>query len=55
MGLPLIKASPGDKLIIASYSNYNEAELKTYHPTLVYFNESNKMTITKNSIAIQAA
>ena len=49
------KASPGDKLIIATYSSYNEAELKSYRPTLVYLDESNNMTITKNSIAIQAA
>ena len=49
------KASPGDKLIIATYADYNESELETYHPTLVYLDESNKMTITKNSIAIQAA
>ena len=49
------KANPGDKLIIATYAEYNESELETYHPTLVYLDESNKMTITKNSIAIQAA
>ena len=49
------KASPGDKLIIATYADYNESELETYRPTLVYLDESNKMTITKNSIAIQAA
>ena len=49
------KANPGDKLIIATYSSYSEAELKSYHPTLVYLDESNNMTITKNSIAIQAA
>ena len=41
------KASPGDKLIIATYAYYNESELETYHPTLVYLDESNKMTITK--------
>ena len=49
------KANPGDKLIIATYSSYSEAELKSYRPTLVYLDESNNMTITKNSIAIQAA
>ncbi len=49
------KASPGDKLIIATYSRYNEEELKSYRPSLVYLDESNNMTITKNSIAIQAA
>jgi len=49
------KANPGDKLIIATYSSYSEAELKSYRPTMVYLDESNNMTITKNSIAIQAA
>ena len=49
------KCQVGDRIIIATYADYNESELKTYRPTLVYLDESNKMTITKNSIAIQAA
>ena len=49
------KANPGDKLIIATFSNYNEIELEKYQPLLVYVNNQNKITITKNSIAIQAA
>ena len=49
------KADPGDKLIIASYADYDESELKRYHPQLVYVNEKNKVTISKNSIDIQAA
>ena len=49
------KADPGDMLIIATYSDYNEVELKNYAPSLVYVNEQNKITITKNSIDIQAA
>jgi aspartate 1-decarboxylase len=49
------KADPGDMLIIATYSDYNEVELKNYAPSLVYVNDQNKITITKNSIDIQAA
>jgi len=49
------KADPGDKLIIATFANYNEIELKKYKPLLVYVGQQNKITITKNSIAIQAA
>ena len=49
------KANPGDKLIIATFSNYNEIELEKYQPLLVYVNNQNKITITKNSIAMQAA
>ena len=49
------KADPGDKLIIATYGSYNEIELEKYQPLLVYVDHQNKITITKNSIAIQAA
>ena len=49
------KADPGDKLIIATFSNYNEIELEKYQPLLVYVDNQNKITVTKNSIAIQAA
>ncbi|CAI8214869.1 MAG: Aspartate 1-decarboxylase [Arcobacter lacus] len=49
------KANPGDMLIIATYADYNEMELKKYAPSLVYVDSKNKITITKNSIDIQAA
>tara|TARA_X000000368_G_C22990064_1_gene693946 strand:+ start:941 stop:1321 length:381 start_codon:yes stop_codon:yes gene_type:complete len=49
------KANPGDKLIIATFANYNEIELEKYQPLLVYVDAKNKITITKNSIAMQAA
>jgi aspartate 1-decarboxylase len=42
-------------LIIATYADYNEMELKKYAPSLVYVDNKNKITITKNSIDIQAA
>jgi aspartate 1-decarboxylase len=49
------KADLGDKLIIATFANYNEIELEKYQPLLVYVDHQNKITITKNSIAIQLA
>ena len=49
------KADLGDKLIIATFANYNEIELEKYQPLLVYVDDQNKITITKNSIAMQAA
>jgi aspartate 1-decarboxylase len=49
------KANPGDMLIIATYADYNEIELEKYSPSLVYVDSENKITITKNSIDIQAA
>ena len=49
------KANPGDMLIIATYADYNEIELEKYSPSLVYVDSDNNITITKNSIDIQAA
>ena len=49
------KANPGDMLIIATYADYNEIELEKYSPSLVYVDSENNITITKNSIDIQAA
>ena len=49
------KANPGDMLIIAAYADYNEIELEKYSPSLVYVDSNNNITITKNSIDIQAA
>lgn len=49
------KANPGDILIIATYASYSELELNSYKPLLVYVDKQNKVTISKNSIAMQAA
>ena len=49
------KADLGDKLIIATFANYNEIELEKYQPLLIYVDHQNKITITKNSIAMQLA
>ena len=49
------KANPGDILIIATYASYSELELNSYKPLLVYVDKQNRVTISKNSIAMQAA
>lgn len=49
------KASPGDLLIIATYANLTEAEADQFKPIMVYFNDENKITHSKNTIAPQLA
>ena len=49
------KANPGDILIIATYAGYSEVELNSYTPLLVYVDKQHKVTISQNSIALQAA
>ena len=49
------KASPGDRVIIASYANLSEQEAALFKPTLVYLDEKNTITRTGNAIPIQAA
>ena len=44
------KASPGDILIIASYATYDEAEMKSFKPALVYVDAQNR-----NKIPMQLA
>ncbi len=44
------KAAVGDLLIIASYANYSEAELKNYAPALCYVDENNTLTRTSSKI-----
>lgn len=34
--------SPGDKVIVITYADYDEAELESYGPTIVLVNESNR-------------
>ncbi len=48
-------ACPGDYIIVCSYAELNEAELKNYQPTLVYFNDNNEMVRTSHTIPVQAA
>jgi len=47
------KADPGDILIIAAYSIYSEAELKDFHPSLVYVDAGNDIIAQRDQIAVQ--
>lgn len=49
------KASPGDRVIIASYVSLSEQEVKSFKPTLVYLDEKNVIKRTGDAIPIQAA
>lgn len=48
------KVQVGDRVIIATYGQLNEEELKGFKPTLVYLDEHNNVTRTNQSIPIQA-
>jgi aspartate 1-decarboxylase len=49
------KAHPQDIIIIASFANYDEAELKAYSPQLVYVDSHNRIQSQRNAIPAQAA
>lgn len=49
------KAHPQDIIIIASFANYDETELKTYSPQLVYVDSHNRIQLQRNAIPVQAA
>jgi aspartate 1-decarboxylase len=49
------KASPGDRIIICSYTTLNQNELASFKPTLVYLDENNVVTRTANTIPMQVA
>ena len=49
------RAAPGDILIIASYSIYDAAELKSFKPALVYVDASNRIKRQRNKIPVQLA
>jgi len=49
------KADPGDRVIICSYVSLNQQELASFKPTLVYLDESNHITHTRNTIPVQVA
>lgn len=48
-------ACQGDLIIVCAFAAYNEKELKSYKPTLVYFNDDNKISHSSHSITVQAA
>ena len=49
------RAAPGDLLIIASFAEYNEAEIATHVPALVYADAQNGIMRTGKSIPTQTA
>lgn len=49
------KARPGDKVIICSYVTVSRQDLASFKPTLVYVDEGNRITRTRNSIPAQVA
>ena len=49
------KAEPGDRVIICSYGQINETEVKKYKPTLLYLDENNHITRIQDHIPVQAA
>ena len=49
------KAAPGDILIIATFAAYDEAELKTHKPDLVYVDAGNRIKQQRRSIPVQFA
>ena len=48
-------AAAGDLLIIASYAAYNEIELSSYQPDLVYVDAQNRIKDTRGKIPVQMA
>lgn len=49
------KASPGDIIIVCTYAEFEEKELATFKPRLVYVDAQNRITRTSNAIPVQVA
>lgn len=49
------KANPGDQIIICTYGMVNQQELARYQPQLIYVDDKNHITHTKNHIPLQVA
>lgn len=49
------RAAPGDLLIIASFAQYEDAELANHQPRLVFVDAHNRMTALDNSTPTQPA
>jgi aspartate 1-decarboxylase len=47
--------SPGDRVIIISYAEYDAAELETYEPTIVHVDSANRPVDTLTAELIAAA
>ena len=49
------KANVGDSVIICAYANFDESELKSFKPSLIYMAEGNEVSHTANAIPVQLA
>lgn len=49
------KASPGDRIIICTYTLLSQQEAAIFKPTLVYLDSSNRVKDTRNAIPVQVA
>lgn len=49
------KAKPGDRIIICNYAVVSQQELANFKPTLVYVDENNTITHSRDSIPRQVA
>lgn len=49
------KVQVGDRVIIAAYGQFTEAEAEKFKPKLVYLTDDNKVQRTSNTIAVQVA
>ncbi len=49
------RADPDDIVIICAYVGLNQQELASFKPKLVYLNENNHITHTRNTIPVQVA
>ena len=49
------KANPGNRVIICSYAVLNQQEAAAFNPTLVYLDERNGITHSRNAIPVQVA
>jgi aspartate 1-decarboxylase len=47
------KVQVGDRVIIATYANYDEAEMENHKPKLVYLKSGNEVDRTSNTIPVQ--
>ncbi len=49
------KVQVGDRVIIAAYGQFTEAEADMFKPRLVYLNQDNTVARTSNTIPVQVA
>ena len=49
------RADPGDIIIICTYVSLDESELKNFKPRLVYVDDANRISHTRNTIPVQVA